>query len=259
MVTCVFHVLAIFAIFCFVGFISIQLCCCLRYLVFFDTMRFLFLFVFFAVCLFSFYGFNNYFLFDYDIPSGSPTRYPKPNNLTVIINCYDALRLLILSFGVSFVLWHCLLCLSTLTSFVMFNTDLSLYSKRKKLEISTQCIIMYLSIIILGLLLCECETNHILILILRLYPNFADDLLDLLLKQNKGISRVTSAALSLCIFSMSVTPATCILCLLVFQIWCYSYTKHLPHWLSVFLIILSNDIHLNPGPHYQLDFFNFMS
>ena len=58
---------------------------------------------------------------------------------------------------------------------------------------------------------------------------------------------------------MSVTPATCILCLLVFQIWCYSYTKHLPHWLSVFLIILSNDIHLNPGPHYQHDFFNFMS
>ena len=48
--------------------------------------------------------------------------------------------------------------------------------------------------------------------------------------------------MSLYIFSVSVTSDTCIVCLLVFQIWCYS-----------------NDNHLNPGPHYQNNFFNFMS
>ena len=32
-----------------------------------------------------------------------------------------------------------------------------------------------------------------------------------------------------------------------------------PHWLPMFLILLSNDVHFNPGPPFQKDFFNFMS
>ena len=40
---------------------------------------------------------------------------------------------------------------------------------------------------------------------------------------------------------------------------CHSYVKHEPHWLPTILIILVNDIHLNPGPHYQTNFLNFMS
>ena len=31
------------------------------------------------------------------------------------------------------------------------------------------------------------------------------------------------------------------------------------HWLPTILILLSNDIHLNPGPRFQNYFFNFMS
>ena len=30
-------------------------------------------------------------------------------------------------------------------------------------------------------------------------------------------------------------------------------------WLPGFLIILANDIHVNPGPHYQNNFFTFMT
>ena len=41
--------------------------------------------------------------------------------------------------------------------------------------------------------------------------------------------------------------------------WCYSYAKRVPHWLPSILIVISNDIHLNPGPPYQSNFFNFMS
>ena len=33
----------------------------------------------------------------------------------------------------------------------------------------------------------------------------------------------------------------------------------MPRWLPIILIILSNDINLNPGPHFQNKFFNFMS
>ena len=46
---------------------------------------------------------------------------------------------------------------------------------------------------------------------------------------------------------------------MVFQIWCHLCTKNVPHWLSVILIILSNDVHLNPGPHFQTNVFYFMS
>ena len=31
------------------------------------------------------------------------------------------------------------------------------------------------------------------------------------------------------------------------------------HWLPIFLVILSNDVHFNPGPHFQNNFFNFMT
>ena len=39
---------------------------------------------------------------------------------------------------------------------------------------------------------------------------------------------------------------------MVFQIWCHSLKP-------IILILLSNDIQLNPGPHFQNNFFNFMS
>ena len=57
----------------------------------------------------------------------------------------------------------------------------------------------------------------------------------------------------------STYPVTCILSLMVFQIWCHSLTKNVPLWLPTILILLSNDVHLNPGPHFQNNFFNFMS
>ena len=90
-------------------------------------------------------------------------------------------------------------------------------------------------------------------------PNFGNDIIDVSRKKIKVISRVSSVILSFFIFSVSVTPVTCLICLLVFQILCHSYVKDVPHWLPTTLIILANDIHLNPGPHYQTNFLNFMS
>ena len=57
-------------------------------------------------------------------------------------------------------------------------------------------------------------------------------------------------------FCIAVTPATYTLCTVVFQIRCLSFTKNIPPWLSIFLIILSN---VNPGPHFQNSVFNFMN
>ena len=48
-------------------------------------------------------------------------------------------------------------------------------------------------------------------------------------------------------------------CLFVLQICCHSLNKKEPHWLPILLILLSNDIQLNPGPTLQNNLFNFMT
>ena len=60
-------------------------------------------------------------------------------------------------------------------------------------------------------------------------------------------------------FYIATTPAACTLCLLVLQNWCHLCTKNVPNWLPVLLITLANDVHLNPGLTFQINFFNFMS
>ena len=128
-------------------------------------------------------------------------------------------------------MYPCKLCsllhLCTHVSYVTFNTDLNLYDKKKTLLISTQCFLMYLSLTLLGLLLCESKKEQIVLLIIN--PDIGN-VVDLSLKFNKIISRVISATLLLYIFCISITPATCTLCLIIFQIWCHSYIKRAP-WL----------------------------
>ena len=48
------------------------------------------------------------------------------------------------------------------------------------------------------------------------------------------------------------------LSIIVFQIWS-SRIHHASNWLPIILIIMSNDIKLNPGPHFHNSFFSFMS
>ena len=67
------------------------------------------------------------------------------------------------------------------------------------------------------------------------------------------------AILSIYILHLATTFSACILCLLVFQNWCHSFSQNSPQWLQILLIILTNDIHQNPGPPFYNNFFNFMS
>ena len=92
--------------------------------------------------------------------------------------------------------------------------------------------------------LSECESGQILCFIIHTIPDTGNLTL---IKFNKIIPTVVSGG------SMSIS-----------QLWCHINVKRVPHWLPVILIILSNDIHLNPGymhplPHTQNKYFNFMS
>ena len=114
-----------------------------------------------------------------------------------------------------------------------------------------------LYLITFGLFLSECDDEILLIIISR-NTEFGNAFV-LLHKFRKIISKIIIGTLSIYIFVIANTPATCILCLMVFQTWCYLCIKNVPNWLSIILILLSNDVHLNPGPQYKNNFFNFMS
>ena len=128
-----------------------------------------------------------------------------------------------------------------------FNTNLNLYIKKKSLA-SSQCIWMVISLITLGLFLSS-YMEVTLLFIINTNTEF-ENVFIILLKFKNIIFRTIFGTLPIHIFAIAVTPATCILCLLVFQIWCHSYKRNVPFWFPLILILLSNDVHMNPGPHF---------
>ena len=57
----------------------------------------------------------------------------------------------------------------------------------------------------------------------------------------------------------SVSPPTQFLSLVIVYIFCIRITKKVPPWVLIILILLANDIELNPGPPYHENFFTFMN
>ena len=76
---------------------------------------------------------------------------------------------------------------------------------------------------------------------------------------HKGEIQIFLSILSFYIFYLATSPAAYILRNLVFRNWCYSFMRNVTEWLHILLIILSNDIHLNPGPPFHNSCFTFMS
>ena len=71
-------------------------------------------------------------------------------------------------------------------------------------------------------------------------------------------SRVLFVLISVYIFYLSNTIPCGFISLVTFQICCHSFSKRKPRWLLTLLILLSNDIHQNPGP-FQNSYFTFMN
>ena len=141
--------------------------------------------------------------------------------------------------------------------YVCFTTNLSLLSKKKtcnQLHFSS----IVLSHLMLGLLI-ELESSKILLFVVVMNPNFGR-LIELLLNFSKIVSRTIFLTLTLYMFSIAIILGTCSLSLFVFQIWNFSFKKNVP-WVPSLLILLSNDIQLNPGPqpNLQNNCLNFMN
>ncbi len=58
---------------------------------------------------------------------------------------------------------------------------------------------------------------------------------------------------------IAVTPATHVICLLFTYVLCSKIIRNVPIWVPFLLILLANDIELNPGDHYHENVFSFMN
>ena len=195
-----------------------------------------------------------------------PTPSPHLNNYYNNVNIYPKIthietnnisQMFIFALGFFSLLWLSLLQLCNHVNFVAFNTNLCTQRKVATSKLP-DCFWSYLSLTMLGLLFCECPDYPLLMFIISINQSYTS-VVNFILKFRKIVSHSIFSIVSIYIYSIALSPATCILALMVFQIWCHSLTKNVPLWLLTILLLLSNDIHLNPGPHFQNNFFNFMS
>ena len=174
------------------------------------------------------------------------------------LNFFNIFQIFILSFGMITLLRLSCLYLYNHVRYVCFTTNLSLLSKKKTFnQFHFSSIFLYL--LTLGVLI-ELENNQILFFVVLMNPNFGR-LIYLLFNFSKILSRIIFTTLSFYMFSVAITPITCILSLFVFQIWTFSFKNNVPYWVPMLLILMSNDIHLNPGPQPNLhnSCLNFMN
>ena len=101
-------------------------------------------------------------------------------------------------FGLVSIFWLFHLHLCNHIRYVAFNTNLSVYSMKKTILILPQCTWMCLPLIMLGLLLNECENDQILLFIVSANP-YICSVFDLVLNSSKILSWTI---LVLCPFSI---------------------------------------------------------
>ena len=194
--------------------------------------------------------------FPVDIPISDKRNYSVCRN-NIEIGLKDIPKFLILFFGLIFLLCIIYLQLCTQVRYATFNTDLTMCSKRKTVYPSPQYITMLFLFVGLGLILTESSENYQYLWISCPYGNYYSGV-SLFLKFHKKLSHIMFYMSSICIFYLATTPAAFTLSLLILQNLCHSCIKKVPNWLPFLLIILSNDIHLNPGPGFHNNFFNFL-
>ena len=180
------------------------------------------------------------------------------NFLKIKINLFTFPLISLLGLGLITVPFSAYLHQCKYVRYVAFNKNLSLLKKKVVVK-SPPCSWTLLSFtVIIGLLLSKCDNAELLLLFTCMNPNF-EIILSIAIRFNKIISWILFSTLPIFMFSIAVSTAASILGLLTFQIWCLSCVKNIPHWLPIILIILSNDVQLNPGPRFENNFFNFMS
>ena len=171
------------------------------------------------------------------------------------LNWINIPQIILFGFGLISLFWLLLLHSCNQVKYVSFNTNLNLF-KKKSNHVFPQ-LWFYLILVLSWLLVSEYPEDFIQFY-LQYFPNFAF-LINLDPKISKHIARSCFHTSRVFIFADSISPGALILSIFVFQIWCNALSSNVPRWLPFILILMANDIELNPGPALQNQFFSFMN
>ena len=169
----------------------------------------------------------------------------------------DTLQISIFGLALLTLLWLLFIYLCYHVRYVTFNTDLSICGQNRRF-LFPPCILIISFMFLFWFLL----TEYFFDLTLWSFSYINFDYVNpvkLSRRSRKAVVRISLWTCLIYIFFTATTYVACIFCLLVFQIFCHFSMRTTQCWLPIILIILSNDIHLNPGPEYNNNFFNFMS
>ena len=164
-------------------------------------------------------------------------------------------QLIILLIGFILMLYIFLLDLCKHVTYLPYNTNLTIsrYRIRTPLKLNIFLLLGTITILI--------TTEHPEFLY-NFIPNICYILfrftLILTRLNHKNIQSFLFISLTLYIFDIAYEPVSQTFCLLILQIFSNRFLR-ITSWLPGLLIILANDIHVNPGPQYQNTFFTFMS
>ena len=196
-------------------------------------------------------------------PSLTPSP-PQKQNLSqrngnyeklIRINWSDLPSLGAICFGLIALYCVALIHLCNQVEYVSFDTNLTLF--KKKSRSIAYCIVPLVSLVMLGLLVTEYPLEVILHFLPYYYSNIPSVMVGR--KTGKLLTRTFYTLSCIIIFSQSVSPSENFLSILIFQLCSHSLTVNVPKWLSLILVILANDIEVNPGPHEKncLTFMNW--
>ena len=172
------------------------------------------------------------------------------------LNWIDLPKMVLFGSGLVSLFWFSLLYSCNQVKYITFNTNLTLFKKNS--YIKSPKLWSYLSIVLLWMLLIEYPEDLSILYFLHYFPSLAF-LLKLDPNIYKRLARSCFHTICVFIFIEAVSPATLILSIFVFQIWCHELSSNVPRWLPFILILLANDIELNPGPPLQNQFLSFMN
>ena len=157
------------------------------------------------------------------------------------------LQIILFGLGLISLFWLILLHSCNKANYVSFNTNLTLFKKKPNF-IPSQ-LWFYFLLLLLWLLLCE-QPEDFIQFFLQYSPNFA-------LPDRNISKRITQSCFHIScvfIFTDAISPETHTLSIFVFQIWCNVLSSNTPRWVPLLLILMANDIELNPGPSLQNQF-----
>ena len=140
--------------------------------------------------------------------------------------------------------------------YITFDTDLSTLKIRNFTNPSE--IWTWLPLILLELLFSDCSYEIIFAWITHVCLNFTF-LLSSVFKLCRLLIFLITISLSFYLFLIAISHLAHLLSLVIMFILCSYFTRIIPAWVSLLLILLSNDSALHPGPQYHENLFSFMN